>query len=221
MQEVRLEQIVGLRIKEALPKRRKKHRYYSENIKGGKKNAYWQTDLLAFTLENVVKFSMLLSVDTHSRYITCLKAFKNATVLEVIAALEKAFIKEGRPVAIVTDNGSQFCARVDEQRHAFKEFLASKNICHLRIPPGKPQKTGIVERAVQNVKVEALRPFTSTAITAVQKRLYRWRNWYNFHHRHMGIGNKCPAELFQPWHHRYGRSFLTDLLGKDFTVSTM
>ncbi|MFW9995339.1 MAG: helix-turn-helix domain-containing protein [Candidatus Odinarchaeota archaeon] len=74
---------------------------------------------------------------------------------------------------------------------------------------------------VQNVKVEALRLFTSTTIADVQKRLYRWRNWYNFHRKHMGIGNQRPAELFQPWHQRYGRSFLTDLSGKDFTMSTM
>ncbi len=161
---------------------------------------------------------MLLSIDTHSRYITCLKAFKSATALKVIDALEKAFSKEGRPAAIVTDNGSQFCARVDEQRHVFEEFLFSKNTCHLRIPPGRPQKNGIVERAVQNVKVEALRPFKGKTIADIQKRLYRWRNWYNFHRRHTGINKKCPVELFQPYHLRYGRSFLTDLLRKDFVV---
>ncbi|MFW9995342.1 MAG: hypothetical protein ACFFD4_25115 [Candidatus Odinarchaeota archaeon] len=61
------------------PKRQKKCQQYSENVKGGKKSPYWQTDLLAFTLENGTKFSMLLSVDTHSRYLTCLKAFKSAT----------------------------------------------------------------------------------------------------------------------------------------------
>ena len=164
---------------------------------------------------------MLLAVDTHSRYITCLKAFPNATTTEVIDALENAFTKEGRPAAIVTDNGSQFCPRGDDQKHAFAEFLTSKNTYHLRIPPGRPQKNGIVERAVQNVKVEALRPFKNLILADVQKRLYRWRNWYNFHRKHLGIGNKRPVDLFQPYHRRYGRQFLTDLFEKDFVLSTM
>ncbi|MHA2330881.1 MAG: integrase core domain-containing protein [Candidatus Hodarchaeales archaeon] len=53
--------------------------------------------------------------------------------------------------------------------------------------------------------MEALQPFKSKTIVDVQKRLYRWRNWYNFHRRHMGIGNRRPAELFHPYHARYGR----------------
>ncbi|MHA2294653.1 MAG: hypothetical protein ACXAEU_19750 [Candidatus Hodarchaeales archaeon] len=53
--------------------------------------------------------------------------------------------------------------RVQQQKHAFKEFLASKNTCHIRIPSGKPQKNGIVERAVQNVKVEACDPSKAKA----------------------------------------------------------
>ncbi|MFX0051432.1 MAG: integrase core domain-containing protein [Candidatus Hermodarchaeota archaeon] len=90
----------------------------------------------------------------------------------------------------------------------------------MRIPLGRPQKNGIVERAVQNVKVEALRLFKNTTLEDVQKRLFRMRNWHNFHRKHMGIENRRPTELFHLYHARYDRQFLTDLLEKDFAGST-
>ena len=100
-----------------LPKRRKKRQYLSENMKGGQKNNYWQVDLLSFKLDDTIKFSILLAIDTYSRSITCLKAFHNANVENVIDALKKALSKDGRPAVIVTDNGSQFCPRQEGQNH--------------------------------------------------------------------------------------------------------
>ena len=58
-----------------LPKRRKKRQHFSENIKGGRKNVYWQVDLLSFKLDDGTKFSTLLAIDTYSRFITCLETF--------------------------------------------------------------------------------------------------------------------------------------------------
>ncbi|MFW9997791.1 MAG: DDE-type integrase/transposase/recombinase [Candidatus Odinarchaeota archaeon] len=159
---------------------RKKRESFSENIKGGRKNVYWQVDLLVSKLEDGTRFNVLLAIDAFSRYITCLKAMKEATVENVVTALERAFVKEGKPLVIVTDNGAQFCARHDGQVHAFEKFLATSGTCHLRIPRGRPQKNGIAERAVQNVKNEALRPFNDQFLSSVQQRLFRWRNWYNF-----------------------------------------
>jgi transposase InsO family protein len=77
-----------------------------------------------------------------------------------------------------------------------------------------------VERAVQNGKVEALRPFKNTTLADVQKSLFRWRNWHNFHRKHMGIENRQPAELFHLYHAWYGSQFLTDFLEKDFAGFT-
>lgn len=151
---------------------------------------------------------------------TCLKVIEQATVENVIAVLEQAFVREGRPRVIVTDNGSQFCARVDEHGHAFKTFLASRETIHLRMPRGRPQKNGIVEQTIQNIKVESLRPFNNMVIEQAQQRLFRYRNFYNFHRRHAGISNKRPAELFNPYHRRYGRQFLYDVLTNDFEVSS-
>ena len=194
-----------------LPKHRKKRQHFSENIKGGHKNAYWQVDLLSFKLDDGAKFSALLAVDTHSRFITCLEAFHTASVGNVIDALKKAFVKDGRPTAIVTDNGPQFCPRFEGQNHVFEEFLPLKSIFHLRIPPRRPQKNGIVERAVQNVKNEALRPFKNLNLNFVQRRLHNWRNWYNFHRSHLGIRNQKPATLFKPYYSYNARRFLMDI----------
>lgn len=204
-----------------LPKCRKKRQHLSENIKGGHKNAYWQVDLLSFKLHDGTKFSALLAIDTYSRFITCLKAFYTASVGNVIDALEKAFIKDGRPAVIVTDNGSQFCPREEGQNHLFEAFLPSKSIFHLRIPPRRPQKNGIVERAVQNVKNEALRPFKNLSLNFVQRRLHNWRNWYNFHRSHLGIHNQKPSKLFKPYYTYNARRFLMNVQNIEIEVYTM
>ena len=57
------------------PKYRKKRQHFSENIKGGQKNEYWQVDLLNFKLADQTKFTVLLAIDTYSRFITCVEAF--------------------------------------------------------------------------------------------------------------------------------------------------
>ena len=198
-----------------------KRQHFSENIKGGRKNVYWQVDLLSFKLDDGTKLSALLAIDTYSRFITCLEAFRIASVKNVIDALEKAFVKDGRPATIVTDNGSQFCPRVEGQSHVFEAFLPSKSIFHLRIPPRRPQKNGIVERAVQNVKNEALRPFKKQNLNFVQRRLHNWRNWYNFHRSHLGIRNKKPAILFKPYYSYNARRFLMNIQNIEIENYTM
>ena len=165
-------------------------------------------DLLSFKLDDGTKFSALLAIDTYSRFITCLETFYIANVGNVINASEKAFVKDGRPTVIVTDNGSQFCPHVEGQNHLFETFLPSKSIFHLRIPPRRPQKNGIVERAVQNVKIEALRPFKNLSLNFAQQQLHNWRNWYNFHRSHLGIHNQKPAALFKYYYSYTARRFL-------------
>lgn len=203
------------------PRKRRKPHGYSENIKGGKKNAYWQVDLLYFDIDEGPLASVVLAIDTYSRYITCARVMERATAKNVVKALQLAFIREGRPRAIVTDNGVQFCGSLEGKGHAFEEFLASKRTVHLRIPFRQPRKNGIVERAVQNVKREALRPFKCGDHGSVQKRLSRWRHWYNFRRRHMGIGNKRPAELFEPYHGRAGYYFIQEVLPEEVADFTM
>jgi transposase InsO family protein len=203
------------------PQKRRKPHGFSENIKGGKKNAYWQVDLLYFDIDEGPLASVVLAIDTFSRYITCARVLERATAKNVVKALKLAFIKEGRPRTVVTDNGTQFCATFKNRTHAFVSFLASKKTFHLRIPFRQPRKNGIVERAVQNVKREALRPFKCEDHESVQKRVSRWRDWYNFRRRHLGIGNKRPAELFQPYVWKAGYYFIQEVLPAEVAGFTM
>ncbi|MFW9991283.1 MAG: hypothetical protein ACFFD4_04410 [Candidatus Odinarchaeota archaeon] len=87
------------------------------------------------------------------------------------------------------------------------------------IPRGKLQKNEIVERAIQNVKVDALRPFRNPTLEQARQGLFRHRNFYSFRRRHADTGNKRPTEPFKPHHHRYGKQFLRDVLINDFEVS--
>lgn len=202
-------------------KKRKKPRGFSENIKGGKKNSYWQVDLLFFDIDEGPLASVVLAVDAHSRYITCVRVLEEPTAKNVVKALERAFIREGRPRAVITDNGAQFCNTFVGKVHAFEGLLAAYKTRHLRIPVRQPRKNGIVERAVQNCKREALRPFKNGDHASVQQRLFSWRNWYNFRRRHKGIGNKRPAELFRPYRQREGLQFLDYILKREDGIYTM
>ncbi|MFW9992326.1 MAG: DDE-type integrase/transposase/recombinase [Candidatus Odinarchaeota archaeon] len=180
-----------------------------------------QVDLLHFNNENRQLFTVILAIDTFSRYITCAKVLEDRTPEEVIKALEIAFSSEGRPRTVVTDNGSQFYTNFDTHTHPFGVFLAFYKTNPLRISPRQPRKNGIVERAVQNCKREAIRPFKNEGSITIQQRLFRWRNWYNFRRKHAGIENKRPAELFKPYYKRIALGFLKDVISEDFVGCTM
>ena len=178
-------------------------------------------DLLYFDIDEGPLTSVLLAIDTYSRYITCIRVLERATAKNTVNALDKAFRTEGKPRVVITDNGMQFCAGLENQTHAFVTFLTSKKTHHLRIPFRQPRKNGIVERAVQNVKREAIRPFKNGDAVSVQQRLFHWRNWYNFQRKHAGIENKRPAELFRPNKQRTGLEYVKDVLLEEFVGCTM
>ncbi|MFW9997314.1 MAG: hypothetical protein ACFFD4_35045 [Candidatus Odinarchaeota archaeon] len=44
--------------------------------------------------------------------------------------------------------------------------------------------------AIQNIRIESLRPSNNPSLEQARQRLFRYRNFYIFHRRHGGISNK-------------------------------
>ena len=126
----------------------------------------------------------LLIIDAHSKWLDA-HVVESATSAVTIQKLESSFSCHGLPVTVVTDNGSAFTSQ------EFKDFLRSNGVKHVTTSPYHPASNGLVERAVQTMKM-ALKK-TADKRMSVESRLLQFLFQYRITlHTTTGLS---PAEL--------------------------
>jgi transposase InsO family protein len=100
-----------------------------------------------------------------------------------------------RPQAVSTDNGSEF------RSQEFRRAVATTGAHHRFIHAGRPQSNGCVERVQRTILEECWRPSFARSlvpkVTALQRDLVEYLDYYNFERAHTGIHNRglTPAAL--------------------------
>ena len=92
------------------------------------------------------QYQVLVIMDAHSKWIDA-APLQSATATTTINVLRRFFASFGLPEELVSDNGPQFTSQ------DFKFFCSNNGIRHTLIPPYYPASNGVVERAVQVVKL--------------------------------------------------------------------
>jgi len=103
--------------------------------------------------------------------------------------------------AILTDNGREFCGRLET--HPYELLLAMEEIEHRTTKIRSPNTNGFVERMNRTLLDECFRVRGRTTwymeVQEIQRDLDQFLDYYNFHRTHQGyrLKGKTPAEALK------------------------
>jgi hypothetical protein len=110
----------------------------------------------------------LLIMDAHSKWLEA-HIVESATSAATIQKMKASFASHGLPVTLVTDNGSVFTSQ------EFEEFLTKNGIRHIKTSPYHPASNGLIERAVQTMKLALKKGAGKDLESCLMRFLFRYR----------------------------------------------
>lgn len=120
----------------------------------------------------------------------------------VTRILDRVAVFRGYPLAVRTDNGTEFTSR---------EFLAwthSHGVRHILIQPGKPMQNGYIESFSGKFRDECLNEQWFETLSQAREEIAIWRQDYNEVRQHSSLGRIPPAAFSQK--HRSGFTATSD-----------
>lgn len=161
-------------------------------------NELWQMDFKGhFKLCETGRCHPLTILDDHSRFSICIKACASENEKSVRQGLENAFRQYGLPEGMTMDNGTPWRGG---QTHLSRitVWLMRLGIKVSHSTPGHPQTQGKIERFHRSLKEEVLKYHQFSDLENAQTRFDEWRDRYNNHRPHEGIGLLCPKDRYKP-----------------------
>jgi len=147
-------------------------------------NDLWHTD---WTTDPRTKQQMIAFIDDCTRVLIHAEIFAQATTENTILAFQNAIAKQGKPRAVLTDNGVQFTPARSE-KGPFTQWCEEQGIKHILGRVHHPQTNGKIERWFGTYKQEYDERFTN---------LEQFIKYYNEERIHQGIGYLTPREKWQ------------------------
>src|SRR5262250_2396967 len=127
------------------------------------------------------------AIDEATRY-RVLKIYDHNSIKSAIAFVDE--VRARLPMAIQrirTYHGSEFATD-------FTWHLHDLGITHRRIPRGRPEANGKVERSHRTDEDEFYRRITFRTPQQLAHKLRGWEHEYNHYRLHLALGGKTPAE---------------------------
>jgi putative transposase len=156
-------------------------------------NALWQMDFAELRI-GAERRACLILEDDMSRFSPGHALLDNPTSEDVVAVLDRAIHRHGKPEAIYTDRGGPFLAW--GKASSLGKYLEKMLITHHVSPAYRPRGRGKIESLVGTLKRELweVRHFGSVpeAARAIDEFFLR----YNHARAHMGIGGLTPADRY-------------------------
>ena len=165
-------------------------------------NQRWSLDFVSDQFTDCRRFRVLTVIDDCTRECIALVADTSLSGKRVARELHQIIAQRGSPKMIVSDNGTEFTsnailnwadeAKVDwhyiapaaRQRFAFKPREG-----------GKPQQNGFIESFNGKLRDEKLNDTLFSTLHQARVELATWRNDYNHHRPHSGLGSRTPSEF--------------------------
>lgn len=158
-------------------------------------NELWHVDFAGPFQILDQKVYVLVVVDNYSRFALAIEVIPSRETTAVTAILEHLFEQYGTPKEILTDNGTTFTSVWTTGTHQFSEFCDSHSVDHRLAAPYYPESNGKAEAFIKTVKRECLADVNLSAVGIVwlQQKVEQFREYYNFHRLHSGLGYDVPA----------------------------
>lgn len=162
-------------------------------------NQVWCADFKGwFRIGNGQKCSPLTISDAHSRYLLCCQGLTYHTGFVTVQPLFiETFREFGVPLAIRTDNGAPFASCGLGGLTPLSVWWVRLGIELERIEPGQPQQNGRHERMHRTLQ-EATAQQPGKNLRAQQEKFDQFRAEYNDERPHEALGQKPPAQVYEP-----------------------
>lgn len=147
----------------------------------------WSLDFLSDALSDGRRIRVLGVMDQCSRECLTLVADTSIGGARVVRELDKLLEHYGKPLCIVSDNGTEFTS------HAVLAWAQEKCIEWHYITPGKPRENGYTESLNGRIRDECLNEHVFEGLAHARRLIEAWRQDYNTIRPHGSIGNMPPA----------------------------
>ena len=156
-------------------------------------NQRWSLDFLHDQLSDGWRFRILAVVDDFSRECLALIADTSLSGLRVGRELDAILARRGKPVACVSDNGTELTSM------AILRWCQETGVQWHYIAPGKPQQNAFIESFNGRLRDDLLNEALFGSLAHARVALAAWQIDYNTVRPHASIGYRPPApEVFVP-----------------------
>ncbi len=152
-------------------------------------NRRWSLDFVSDAFTDGRRFRVLAVVDDFSRECLALVADTSLSGHRVARELDAVIARRGRPQMIVSDNGTELTSM------AILTWCQRTNVAWHYIAPGKPMQNAFVESFIGRFRDELLNEALFSSLQDAREQIRAWRDDYNHHRPHSGLGNIPPAEF--------------------------
>lgn len=160
-------------------------------------NAVWTVDFKGWwRTADGSRVEPLTVRDLFSRYLLAVRVLPDQQWWRVQRVFIWLFRRYGMPRIIRVDNGGPFGSTGPAGLSRLSAWWVSLGIRVEFIRPAHPQDNGAHEQMHRELKAEAARPVSSTA-RAQQRRLERWRRYYNLERPHEALGQRTPDRKYR------------------------
>jgi putative transposase len=152
-------------------------------------NQRWSLDFVSDQFTDCRRFRVLTVIDDCTRECIALVADTSLSGRRVARELHQIIAQRGSPKMIVSDNGTEFTS------NAILNWADEAKVEWHYIAPGKPMQNGFIESFNGKLRDEKLNDTLFTTLHQARVELATWRNDYNHHRPHSGLGWLTPSEF--------------------------
>lgn len=152
-------------------------------------NQRWSLDFISDSLADGRRFRILVVVDDFTRECLALVVDSSLTGSRVARELDELTWRRGRPLVIVSDNGTELTSR------AILQWQEDRAVEWHYIAPGKPMQNGFVESLNGRLRDECLNEHLFRSLAAARIIIEDWRIDYNANRPHTSLGGLTPNEF--------------------------
>ncbi len=171
--------------------------FQNPRVQSQNPNDVWCADFKGqFQLGNH-RYCYPLTISDHfSRYLLTCESLEDTKGAGAQPIFEEAFVENGMPDAILTDNGSPFasCGLLGLSR--LSVWWMRLGIKLHRIVPGHPEQNGRHERMHLTLKLETTRPSAGNFLQQ-QEKFDRFKETFNRERPHEALEMKVPSDVYQ------------------------
>lgn len=152
-------------------------------------NERWSLDFVQDALADGRRLRILTIIDDFSRETLCCYVAFSITEQHVAIILKTLFHQQGKPIMIVSDNGTEFTSR------AILKFVQEEKIQWYYIAPGKPTQNAFIESFNGRLRDECLNQYWFKNIEHARQIIEEWRYDYNHVRSHTSLKGKTPKQM--------------------------
>jgi len=157
-------------------------------------NLLWQMDIMTLVLKKGIRLYLICILDDYSRFIVSWDIFTRADTDACLSVLQASISRQGKPGAILTDQGRQFFTYGNKSR--FSVICEDLGIEHITASAHHPQTLGKIESFFRNIQIELINREHFSDIAQAQSKIKDYIEYYNFDRVHQGIGGLVPADRY-------------------------